>query len=194
EHFRWDAGGKGGRQSQRGREQGLGDARRHHREIGGMRFRDADEAVHDAPDRPEQADERRSRADCREHAGAAQDAPRVTRFEAVEARADAFLDAFFLGGAGGAPQFARSSGGALAGLAWNPGAPPGVCEGGVWAGEFSNAGPSGRRPKKTSFVLASRTVQVTTGAKARPINTAFTTGSALRYMPQGLRSRGSVAV
>jgi hypothetical protein len=28
----------------------------------------------------------------------------------------------------------------------------------------------------------------------RPINTAFTTGSAFRYMPHGLRSRGSVAV
>src|SRR5262250_2396955 len=44
------------------------------------------------------------------------------------------------------------------------------------------------------MVLASHTVQVTIEAKARPINTAFTTGSALRYMPQGLRSRGSVAV
>src|SRR5262249_24685178 len=43
-------------------------------------------------------------------------------------------------------------------------------------------------------VLASHTVQVTIEAKARPINTAFTTGSALRYIPHGLRSRGSVAV
>jgi hypothetical protein len=45
-----------------------------------------------------------------------------------------------------------------------------------------------------SIVLASHTVQVTSEAKARPIKTAFTTGSALMYMPQGLRSRGSVAV
>src|SRR5262249_42651982 len=44
------------------------------------------------------------------------------------------------------------------------------------------------------MVLASHTVQVTIEAKARPINTAFTIGSALRYMPHGLRSRGSVAV
>src|SRR5215831_4110366 len=44
------------------------------------------------------------------------------------------------------------------------------------------------------MVLACHTVQVTIEAKARPINTAFTTGSALRYMPHGLRSRGSVAV
>src|SRR6188472_884858 len=45
-----------------------------------------------------------------------------------------------------------------------------------------------------SIVLASHTVQVTSEAKARPIKTAFTTGSALMYMPHGLRSRGSVAV
>src|SRR4029077_7275886 len=45
-----------------------------------------------------------------------------------------------------------------------------------------------------SMVLASHTVQVTIEAKARPINTAFTTGSALIYMPHGLRSRGSAAV
>src|SRR5262245_20658732 len=44
------------------------------------------------------------------------------------------------------------------------------------------------------MVLASHTVQVTIEAKARPINTAFTTGSALTYMPHGLRSRGRVAV
>src|SRR5262249_10640628 len=51
-----------------------------------------------------------------------------------------------------------------------------------------------RLAKKISTDLASHTVQVTIEAKARPIKTAFTTGSALRYMPQGLRSRGSVAV
>src|SRR6516225_1602160 len=55
--------------------------------------------------------------------------------------------------------------------------------------------PRTRRLANTiSMVLASHTVQVTIEAKARPINTAFTTGSALRYMPHGLRSRGSVAV
>src|SRR6476620_2001291 len=45
-----------------------------------------------------------------------------------------------------------------------------------------------------STVLASHTVQVTSEAKASPIRTAFTTGSALIYMPHGLRSRGNVAV
>src|SRR5436190_19353075 len=43
-------------------------------------------------------------------------------------------------------------------------------------------------------VLAIQTVQVTSEARARPIKTAFTTTSAFRYMPHGLRSRGKVAV
>ena len=51
-----------------------------------------------------------------------------------------------------------------------------------------------RFAKKISIDLASHTVQVTSEAKASPTSTAFTTGSALRNMPQGLRSRGSVAV
>ena len=45
-----------------------------------------------------------------------------------------------------------------------------------------------------SIVLASHTVQVISEAITRPINTAFTTGSALAYMPHGLRSRGSVVM
>src|SRR5215471_8710213 len=57
-----------------------------------------------------------------------------------------------------------------------------------------NAVRTRRLAKKISMVLASHTVQVTTEAAARPINTAFTTRSALRYIPHGLRSRGSVAV
>jgi hypothetical protein len=47
---------------------------------------------------------------------------------------------------------------------------------------------------RISTVLASHTVQVTSEAKARPIKTAFTTMSAFMNMPQGLRSRGNVAV
>ena len=49
--------GDGGNEAERGCKQRLGDAGGHHREIRGVRLRDADEAVHDAPDRPEQADE-----------------------------------------------------------------------------------------------------------------------------------------
>src|SRR5438067_2474551 len=44
------------------------------------------------------------------------------------------------------------------------------------------------------MVLASQTVQVTSEATARPIRTAFTTASAFMNMPQGLRSRGSIAL
>ena len=57
-----------GDQAERGREQRLGDARRDHRERGVLGQRDRLEAVHDAPDRAEQADERRGRADRRERA------------------------------------------------------------------------------------------------------------------------------
>src|SRR5262249_41927126 len=59
---------------------------------------------------------------------------------------------------------------------------------------LSSAARRRRLASTISVGLASQTVQVTIEAKARPINTAFTTGSALRYMPHGLRSRGSVAV
>src|SRR4029079_1265665 len=59
---------------------------------------------------------------------------------------------------------------------------------------MSKAARTRRLQITISIVLASHTVQVTSEAKARPIKTAFTTGSALMYMPQGLRSRGSVAV
>ena len=40
------------------------------------------------------------------------------------------------------------------------------------------------------MVLASQMVQVTIEAMSSPIRTDFTTGSALRYMPQGVRSDG----
>src|SRR5206468_3338738 len=47
-----------------------------------------------------------------------------------------------------------------------------------------------RRTMASSIDLETHTVQVTTDAITRPINTAFTRGSAVRYMPQGVRSRG----
>ena len=69
------------------------------------------------------------------------------------------------------------------------------CAGRVWR---SSEAPAGRARSRrlaaiSSMVLASHTVQVTNEAIARPIITAFTTMSACMYMPQGLRSRGSVA-
>ena len=86
-------GGDGRHQAERGCQQRLGDAGRHHREIGGVRFRDADEAVHDAPHRAEQSDEGRGGADGREQAGAADHLPAGGRFDALQPRGDAFLHA-----------------------------------------------------------------------------------------------------
>src|SRR5262249_5232635 len=61
---------------------------------------------------------------------------------------------------------------------------------------LSNAVRTRRLAKKISIDLASHNVQVTTEAKARPINTACTAGSALGYLPGGLsgRGRGGVAI
>ena len=88
-----DDRGNGGDEADGGRQQRLGDAGRDHREVGGLRLRDADEAVHDAPHGAEQPDERRGRADGGEQAGAA---PRLARGrvqDALEHGFDALLDA-----------------------------------------------------------------------------------------------------
>src|SRR5262249_14777550 len=57
-----------------------------------------------------------------------------------------------------------------------------------------NAASTSRLARIISRALARHTVHVMTDASASPINTAFTTGSALRYIPQGLRFRGNAAV
>src|SRR5260221_11496358 len=66
-----------------------------------MRFRDADEAVHDSPDVAKQADEGGGRPDGGKHAGAAQDPSPEACFDALEAGSDPFLYAFSVGGTGG---------------------------------------------------------------------------------------------
>ncbi len=53
------------------RQQRFGDARRNDGEVGRLRFRNADEAIHDAPHGTKQADEWCGRADGGENAGAA---------------------------------------------------------------------------------------------------------------------------
>jgi hypothetical protein len=67
DHDRWDCRGE----AQGGCQQRLGDPRRHHRKIRGVRLRNSDEAVHDAPHRAEQSDERRGGTDRTQNAGAA---------------------------------------------------------------------------------------------------------------------------
>src|SRR3954468_20166949 len=71
EHVVDDHRRNGSREAEGGCQQRLGDAGRHHGEIGGVRLGDADEAVHDAPYGAEQADERRGCPDRGEEAGAA---------------------------------------------------------------------------------------------------------------------------
>src|SRR5262249_44472834 len=84
EHIVDDDGGDSGDEAERGREQRLGDAWRDHREIRRMRLRDADEAVHDAPDGAEQTDEGCGCANGREHAHAAADVATRSDLDALE--------------------------------------------------------------------------------------------------------------
>src|SRR5580698_9703772 len=102
DHHRRDRGGE----PEGGGEQRLGDARRDHREIGGVQLRNPDEAVHDAPYRAEQADEGRGGADGGEDAGAAQHLPPDPGLDALEPRRDALLDAVDVAPVGRAAQFA----------------------------------------------------------------------------------------
>src|SRR4051812_14100079 len=80
-------------QADRGCEQRLGDAGRDDRQIGGLCLGDADEGVHDAPDRAEQADERRGRADGGEQAHAEPDAAGFRADDFGRTRGGALLDA-----------------------------------------------------------------------------------------------------
>ena len=87
-------------QAQCGSQEGLGDAWGDDGQVGGLGLGDADEAVHDAPHGTEQPDERGGRADGGEHAGAAAHGTAAGSYQALQAEADAFLDAFFLAGVG----------------------------------------------------------------------------------------------
>jgi len=85
-------GGDGGDEAERGRKQSLGNTGRHDGEVRRMRLRDADEAVHDAPNRAEQADKGRCGADRGQDARAARnfgdpDRPRHQRGSEVGAAA-----------------------------------------------------------------------------------------------------------
>ena len=102
-----DDGRDRGDQADRGREQRFGDAGRDHGEIGGLRFRDADKAVHDAPDRAEQSDEGRRRADGGEQAHAEPDPARFGAHDLGKARGRALLDAGVAGNARRQPRLAH---------------------------------------------------------------------------------------
>src|SRR6516162_6079673 len=141
EHVVDHHGRNGGRKPESGRQQRLGDARRNHREVGGMRFRDADEAVHDAPYGAEQADERGGRTDGGEHTGAAQDPSPEACFDALEAGSDPFLDAFSVGGTGGDLQLGHGRIEELHDLALSIGKPLDPLGGGAYADELIQCRP-----------------------------------------------------
>ena len=148
----------------------------------------ADEAVHHAPDRAEQADEGRCRADSREHAGRARETPSTARLEPLEPRGDAILYAFAVK-ARQVPHFLErfidccfkaagpfSAAPASATLADRP--MTAICRRKVLA------------PSANSIPFASATVQVAIDARARIAITALTKLSAARNIPQGVRSGG----
>src|SRR5215831_14131135 len=141
EHVVDHHGRNGRREPESGRQQRLGDARRDHREVGGMRLRDADEAVHDAPDGAEQADEGGGRTDGGKHAGAAQDPSPIACFDALEARRDPFLDAFVVGQTVGELQLSRSRVEELGDLALNFGKLLDVLERGACVDELIQCRP-----------------------------------------------------
>src|SRR5262245_26077071 len=95
-----DDRGDGGDKADGGGEQRLGDAGRHHSQIGGLRLRDADKGIHDAPHGAEQADKGRGRADGGEQAHAQSDAASFSAHDLGAARSRALLDAGVAGDAG----------------------------------------------------------------------------------------------
>ncbi len=100
-------GGNGRDEADGGGEQRFGDARRDDGEVRRLRFRDADEAVHDAPYGAEQADERRRRADGGQHARTRVHVAAGRRREPVEPRSNALLDAHLVADVSGKAQFQR---------------------------------------------------------------------------------------
>ena len=163
----------------RGGEQRFGDAGRDHGEVGGLRFRNADKAVHDAPDGAEQSDEGRRRADGRQQAHAEPDPPRFGAHDFGKTGSGALLDAGVAGNARRQPRLAhrrRQEGRQHAALG---------AQRELRFRQRPRVGDLGQRraqpcaePRDSSIILAMKMVQVTSEAKARPIMTALTSTSA----------------
>ena len=177
-------GRDGGDEASRGREQGLRDARRHDGEIAGVALRDRDETVHDAPDRAEEADERRRRADGRQQAGAAHHGAPGARLATRERGRDALLDALGRQAGGSAKLGCRRieelrepcpPGGGRSYSALEARGREQGCE----------AAPRGALRHHELEGLASHTVQVTSDAKTRPSMTSFTTIGVEKHPPRG---------
>ena len=176
----------------RGRQQRLGDAGRHHRQIGGVRLRDADEAVHDAPHRAEQADERRGGADGGEDAGAADHLAAGGGLEPLQPRGDAFLHAV---GRQASADSRNSASAARTSAATRRRRPAGArsprpASAPRRAHRWRRAGGGARPAVRSSW--RTRSSRSAPRRRPSPTITALTTISAAMNMPQGDRSRGSL--
>ncbi len=155
--------------------------------------RDADEAVHDAPDRAEEADEGTDRADRGQHARAARQTAAGIGDDALQPPAHALLQGVALGAlADGELGRGAAGGGRRRHRAGRRGRAPPRSGCGHWARVVRPA-RARRLAPSSSKVLARATVQVSTEATARPHMTDCTTISACENMPQGERSCGSIA-
>ena len=182
-------------QTDRGGEQRFGDAGRDHGEIGRLRFRDADEAVHDAPDGAEQADERRCRADGGQQSHPDPDPAAFGAHDFGKARGRAFLDAVVAGNSGRQPRLAHRGGqqrrqhavlGAERELRFRQ--RPRIAD----LAQRRRAACA--CTTDSSIIFAMKTVQVTSEAKARPIMTALTMMSADRNIDHGDNSCSAATV
>src|SRR6202022_2152363 len=185
-----------GDQPDRGGEQRLGDTGCDHGKIGGLRLRDPDKAVHDAPHRAEQPDKRRGRADGREQSHAEPDAACFGARNLGEARCGALLDAAVGGYPGRQPRIAAARNADKTPDLALALAPSANC---ASASERESAiSPSAEvslpRATASSIIFAMKIVQVTSEAKASPIITALTRTSADRNIDHGDNSRSVTVV
>ena len=181
---RRDRGGK----ADGGRQQRLGDARRHDREIGGLRLGNPDEAVHDPPDRAEQADEGRRRADCGDDAHAIARMARAS-IRTISEKCEATRSLM-----PASPTRSSDMRTSCIAAAISDDSTRGLrAERHLRLAErpdFAQCGrarrPSCRRARaKLEAVLAKNTVHVTSEAKIRPTITALTRMSAARNIDHG---------
>ena len=176
-------------QTDGGGEQRLGDAGRHDREVRGLRLRNPDETVHDAPDRTEQSDEGRRRADGRQQAHPEPDPSRLGADDFAEARCGALLDAGVARNARRQPRLAhrrrKPTTPARCTLA-----PSANCASASDRASaiLASAERSLRWITANSTILAMKIVQVTSEAKASPIMTALTSTSADMNIDHGDKS------
>ena len=180
-----DHGGDRRDETERGGEQGLGDAGRPPQDWWSA-ISKSDKAVHDAPHRAEQSDERRRRSDGGEQSHAEPDPAPFGPHDLGKARGRALLDAGIAGNSGRQPRLAhrrcqqRRQHATLA--------PSANCASASDLASLTlpSAARSLRWTSDSSIIFAMKMVHVTSEAKARPIMTALTRMSAdMKHRPRG---------